>query len=364
MSGTRKHVKNLDGVRGIAVVLVLLVHGGHGHFEGGWIGVDIFFVLSGYLITSLLQNEFAQTGTIDLKKFYARRALRLVPALLIGVLLGNLIWPYWQRMGGGDGDRTLATMSSLFYFTNCISGSLSGPMAHLWSLSVEEHFYFFWPLVVLFFLFSAPFSARLLFIGALIAGVSAFRIYVYSAGNPTFGLFMLDSYRFTFCRIDTILLGSGLAIYLKHKPAVALSRKTYTAALFTSLGLLAIVTTTIVRENEVWNLGGFLASDLLCLAIVCIAINMPDHVLLTNPVIRWFGTRSYGLYVYHISIFFAFELFREPHNTRNLLMISVLRFATSFIIAELSYRYLEQPILRYKARFKASTEFVELEPAK
>ncbi|WP_338875443.1 acyltransferase [Spirosoma sp. SC4-14] len=360
MSTTLRHIKNLDGVRGIAALLVMLVHGGHGRFEGGWVGVDLFFVLSGYLITSLLQNEYQKTDSIDFRKFYARRALRLFPALLIGILLCNMIWPYWFRTGGGN--RTIANLASLLYVNNCIPGNLSGPLGHLWSLSVEEHFYLFWPLIVSLFVFRIRFTSRLWFVGILIAVVSIFRIYVYRLGDPTFGLFALDSYRFTFCRIDAILLGSGLAIYLKHSSKPTDSSKASPVALICLLGLLAIVATTIKRDNVLWNEGGFILTDLICLLIVVTAIRLPDQWLLTNKLIRWVGTRSYGLYVYHIPIFFAFELFREPHSTSNLLIITVLRFAVSGLVAELSYRYIEQPILKHKKHFTVSSDQLALKP--
>ena len=110
------YIPSLDVLRGFAVLLVLFLHGSYGFFKGGWIGVDLFFVLSGYLITSLLLNEYINSGKISILKFYARRALRLFPPLILSILLANALWSSTELYTGAN--RWQATIAALFYFTN------------------------------------------------------------------------------------------------------------------------------------------------------------------------------------------------------------------------------------------------------
>lgn len=175
-----QYLESLDSLRGLAVIVVLLFHGSYGLFAGGWIGVELFFVLSGYLITSLLYHEYSTSGNISLSKFYARRALRLLPALVIGVLIANLLWPFTNLPGG---NQLVASLAALFYSTNLISDVVAGNMSHFWSLSVEEHFYFIWPVLVLFFVFRIPLRNRILFLIILIFGLGVFRIFTFNSIN-------------------------------------------------------------------------------------------------------------------------------------------------------------------------------------
>src|SRR5579884_498695 len=153
-----KHYDGLDGLRGIAVLAVILFHGGVGWLTGGFLGVELFFVLSGFLITSLLLSEWLQSTGIVLRSFWARRARRLLPALFVLVLVIGI---YYASAGPskavpgfwGDG------LAALFYYSNwhqvaagtsyfAASGPVS-PFQHTWSLAIEEQFYVFWPLIVL-----------------------------------------------------------------------------------------------------------------------------------------------------------------------------------------------------------------------
>lgn len=204
-----KYIESFDSLRALAVIFVLLLHGSYGFLKGGWIGVDLFFVLSGYLITSLLYKEYLAFKDVSFSKFYVRRALRLFPPLIASLLIANILWPFTEHPGG---NQLLATVSGLFYFSNLISSSLLGIMAHLWSLSVEEHFYVFWPLLTLAFFFKIPLRKRVLFLMILIVSTEVFRIFVFNYySDSTFGIFTIDPYRFTFCRIDGILMGSLLS---------------------------------------------------------------------------------------------------------------------------------------------------------
>jgi len=360
MSQPFQYTPTFDGLRCIAVLCVLLAHASSDFFKGGWIGVDLFFVLSGYLITSLLQNEYYTSGNISFAKFYARRALRLFPALLICLTMANVLWqftPHYYRP-----NRLLATLAGLFYFANLLPWPVLGMLQHLWSLSVEEHFYLVWPIIVSTFLFRISPRNRAFFLTITVFLVAAFRIFVFHF-NFTYGLFAINSYTFTLCRMDAVLMGSLLAMASSHNDNVKNRKK---VNLNWSLGILLCLLATIVlfvRESNIyWHNGGFILTDLLCLSIVAIAAKNPNQSLLSSNVLRWIGRRSYGIYLYHFPIFLALGILIREHSSINYLLITALRFALTIFVAEVSYRFIERPVLRYKKRYQVASEFVLAQP--
>jgi peptidoglycan/LPS O-acetylase OafA/YrhL len=149
------HIRALDGLRGVAIALVLALHSGYGsHFLGGGLGVDMFFVLSGFLITSLLVDEFEKTGDVSLRSFYARRVLRLYPALLLMVVAAAVL--HTQLPGHNWGTFFEAAAAILFYVANLVMAFTNGHaidgLGHTWTLAMEEQFYIVWPFILLFFL--------------------------------------------------------------------------------------------------------------------------------------------------------------------------------------------------------------------
>ena len=170
---------SLDGVRAIAVLLVMAQHLGYVH--AGGLGVDIFFVLSGYLITAILVSEFSATGTVSLKKFYVRRALRILPAVILLLLVINICVSVFQTSRQAAAVRW-DSLGALFYIANWLRafGHDIGILGNLWSLSIEEQFYVFWPLTLLFLL-SRRLQANLILLLILLAVVlvNLDRIYLY-----------------------------------------------------------------------------------------------------------------------------------------------------------------------------------------
>jgi peptidoglycan/LPS O-acetylase OafA/YrhL len=339
------YISSFDGLRAIAVLFVMFYHGSYGIIKGGWIGVDIFFVLSGYLITSILKKEYLLTGVINLKYFYIKRLLRLLPALIICVILCNLIWDYIALPI--ESNRLIATMASLFYAGNVFHPLATGPLGFVWSLSVEEHFYFLWPLILsAVFLNWLP-KKQVVVLFTFIALVSIFRIFVHvRLDNMQFGMFVIDSYRFTFCRFDTILLGALLGVmpsFKFHKISVIFST---TAVISITWILIVVVVMVLSNENTYWRNGGFILTNLLCVSAVLFALHSPNNPALSNQLSQWLGRRSYGIYLYHTPIFLVLENFRESGNYVNLFLVIFLRFALTLLIAGLSFRYIEQPILK------------------
>jgi peptidoglycan/LPS O-acetylase OafA/YrhL len=361
MSQRFQYTPTFDGLRCIAVLCVLLTHASPRFFKGGWIGVDLFFVLSGYLITSLLQNEYYASGNISFSKFYARRVLRLFPALLICVTMANVLWPCTPHYYLGA-NRLLATLAGLFYFANLLPWTALGLLQHLWSLSVEEHFYLVWPIIVSTFLSRVSPRNRAFFLTITVFLIAAFRIFVFHC-KLTYGLFVINAYTFTLCRMDAILMGSLLAMVLSHNDNVENRKK---VNINWSLGILLCLLATIVlfvRESNIyWHNGGFILTDLLCLYIVAMAAKNPNQPLLSNNILRWIGRRSYGIYLYHFPIFMALGILIREHSPVNYFLVTTLRFAVTIFVAEVSYRFIERPVLRYKKRYQVASEFVLGEP--
>lgn len=347
------HISAFDGLRGLAVFSVMIFHGSYGYFPGGFLGVDLFFVISGYLITSLLYVEFEEKRSISFGKFYARRALRLIPALIIGIILANLLWDYTELPPGYD--RTIATLAGLFYFTNLVFDYVCGNLNHLWSLSVEEHFYLIWPVTVAYFLFKLTNKNKIIFLVILIFASTLFRIVAFHFQHDwVFGIFWIDPYGFTLCRIDGILLGALLYfVGLQYPQIVSNSRDNYMDSVWMLILFVTFVGlgVKVSLYDEGWLTGGFVLTNLLCVAIVLLAVRNPNHRILSNGILRWIGNRSYAIYLYHFPIFLVMERFRVPHSMSNLLIITLLRFGAAFALAAVSYYYVEQPILKLKKKF-------------
>jgi peptidoglycan/LPS O-acetylase OafA/YrhL len=342
------YIQSLDNIRALAAIFVLLLHGSYGAVQGGWIGVDIFFVLSGYLITRLLMNEYGRDSNISIPQFYWRRAARLIPALLICILLSNILWSFSTEFFFEGSNRRLATVGSLLYFTNLLDGKISGNMAHLWSLSVEEHFYFLWPLLFIPIMKIVKPSQRLIILGAAIFLVGVFKIFVFhQLDEKSFGPFIINSNRFTFCKIDGILMGAILAFWgVKPHPELKLQNKIRDLALVLLALVYVVILFFLSEHNPVLKNGGFVIINLLTMFTIWFVVKNANHKWLNTAKLTWVGKRSYGIYLYHFPIFLALEAFRIPGDLYNLSLMTVLRFGITFVIANLSYKYIEQPILR------------------
>jgi peptidoglycan/LPS O-acetylase OafA/YrhL len=338
---------SLDGVRAIAVLLVMVNHTGLVH--AGRLGVDIFFVLSGYLITSILVSEFSATGRISLKKFYARRALRILPAVILFLLVVNICASIFQT------HKDVATvrwdsLGALFYIANWLRafGHDIGVLGHLWSLSIEEQFYFFWPVALVFFL-SHKLSANQII---LVAGLTVFlvnvdRIYLYH------GIQSYDRiYNGLDTRADALLIGCvlGLSGY-----------EIFSRRVFALLGLLGGIFVLYVvffgypvpadlQFPVELTAGGtfFVVGVAFVLAAI---LSNPETIfakLLRLPPLVWTGRLSYGLYLWHYFVFaFVAGWFRKSGP----LQLFPLQVVVTFVLATLSYYLLERPCLKLKKKF-------------
>lgn len=346
------YIPGLDNIRGLAVLFVLLTHMSYGIIKGGLLGVELFFVLSGFIITSLLQAESSSYGKISIWRFYLRRALRLFPPLVICIILANVFWSYIEVSNPGA-NQSLATIAALFYFINLLPEKVSGHLVHLWSLSVEEHFYLFWPLITSFFLFKFSRRNQIKVLVALILIVSIYRFWQGHFETSFYGgLLIIDPTRFTLCSVDSILTGALLAVAMSARAFknLMLSSKLRNW-LIASCVVVFSCFLAILNGGFIFLNGGFLLLDVFCAGVIFIAIKSPGHFLFSNKILKWLGTRSYGIYVYHYVIFAVFEHFRVHSSISNFIIISLLRVAVSLLFAELSYRYIEMPLLTFKKKW-------------
>src|SRR5688572_12139316 len=328
------YIRSFDGLRGLAVLAVLVFHGSYGSFKGGFLGVDLFFIVRGYLITSLLFEEHQTTGKISFVKFYARRGLRLLPALVLGIVIANILWPVTKLESTND--QAIATFGALFYSTNLIFDSVTGNLNHLWSLSVEEHFYFAWPFVMAYIITTAGGVARIRFLVVLLLGVTIFRILAFiHEGEWVYKIFVIGSYEFTLCRIDCILLGALLYFYLSERES---HHKTFDTTwdyvwLAVCFVVFVILGLTLSLYDPYWRYGGFIVTNFFCLTLVFLAIRNPDNPIFSNKILVWVGKRSYGIYIYHLPIFLAMEGLRVEHSLGNFVLITLLRWVVAIGLA-------------------------------
>ena len=366
----------LDGLRALAVVAVLLYHAGLAWMPGGFLGVEVFFVISGYLITALLVAEWRQRGRIDLGAFWMRRARRLLPALYL-VVVATLAYAVLFLPGEVAGLRGDA-LSAFGYFTNwyLIFGNESyfeamgrpSLLRHLWSLAVEEEFYLLWPPVVALGISLGARRwrlRRLMFVSLAVAGGSALLMAaLYAPGiDPSRIYYGTDT------RATGLLLGAALAFVWRPgerrsreacahpraraaRPAGRFRRRWgwMRPALLDVVGLAALggLVAFCLRLGEFQPLlykGGFAAVGLTTAALVAVVAHPQARVgtlLLGWRPLRWVGERSYGIYLWHWPVFMVTRPGLDvPLDGAKLL---VLRLVVTVLLAHLSYRYVEQPI--------------------
>jgi peptidoglycan/LPS O-acetylase OafA/YrhL len=345
------HVDALDGLRGVAVAGVVVFH--VNFLSGGFLGVDLFFVLSGFLITSLLVRERLDTGGVRLGAFWARRARRLLPALggvLVGVAVYAWLFADPTELGRLRGD----TLGTVFYFANWRAiFSQQGywdtflapsPLSHTWSLAIEEQFYLLWPVVLGGLLWWRRGSLR-----AVVGVTAAFAIagavwmaVVYSPDDPN------RAYLGTDTRIPALLLGACMAAWLQWKGPVRSYRARLQVEVAALVGAVVLVAAWTSSEGSTWILyhGGFFACGVAVVAIIA-AITHP----VAGPVARlfsfrplcWLGLISYGLYLWHWPVIVVLNHDRVGYEG---LPLSLIQMSVSLALAVASYYLLEQPIRR------------------
>src|SRR5690554_2334493 len=347
----------LDGLRAIAVLTVILYHLAPNAMPGGFLGVDIFFVISGFLITSLLLSEHAGSGRIRLGHFWRRRARRLLPAL--GVLLlvcCTAAWLIGDDLLVGLGQQVLGATTFSSNWLSIAAGrsyfdeTTPELLRNLWSLAVEEQFYLLWPLVVLLLLFvrlrwlriaivAAAAAASAVGMAALfVPGADATRVY-YGTDTHSFGL----------------ALGAVLALLSTHWSRQSADWRRAPKVLLPIVGLLAvaalIAASFLLAADDALTYPGGLAVVAVLSGLVILGGIVPGSYLgrsLDLQPLRWIGERSYGLYLWHWPVFVLVVgvMPETPRVGASGWMLGAIAAVITVVAAALSYRFVEQPIRR------------------
>ena len=364
-----RDVSALNGVRGLAILQVVLAHTHYlvnsnpnavymtdswfvnRIFEPGYLGLDIFFVLSGFLITSLLLRDLSNRSTGDgkrttaLRHFYARRAIRLLPALYVMLALDWIFVLISWDVSLHTQWRT--TYSAVFYIANWATvwnlPATNPDLGHLWSLAVEEQFYIVWPLVLLgLLMFVKNRSLKLLLIAGAIVIIAARRIDLYQGGvNWLFVYIRTDT------RIDSMLVGAAFAIVYRY-----FSVRTAVSSVLATVGLIGIVYYKFASPP----------SDLFAIGFTRTAVFAGLSVLgaasggwFFNRVLQWhplvlLGKYSYGLYLYHHVIFLGIGRHMSQYSQSFRLLFG---YALAALCTFLSWRLIESKCLRLRKRFES-----------
>ena len=375
------YIPSLDGIRALSVLAVIIYHANKLWLPGGFLGVEVFFVISGYLITLLLLAESEKSGTVSLKQFWLRRARRLLPALWV-VVLGVVVFAaLFQReiLGTLRGDVIAALFYGFNWFqvwvgTSYFTSFEFVPLRHLWSLAVEEQFYLIWPVVMLVV---AKFGKRRLPIVSAVFVLIAVALAVYTgvvyqpgvistiADTPEQFMSLLGhsvsrvDYLFlgTITRSSGLLLGAALAIWWRPwllQNSRAGESKLYDIVGFGGLVALAFMMwrfNTVIEGTDGGTVGydllfrgGFFLTDIASVALIAAAVHPGSKVIargLSNPILVWLGRRSYGFYLFHWPVFQFYRRFAGKGLTPYEFVVLVL---LALALTELSYRYIETPV--------------------
>ncbi len=385
------YLPGLDGMRALAVAAVMVFHANHDWLPAGFLGVEVFFVISGYLITLLLIAEHERAGTVSLAAFWGRRLRRLLPALFLTLIGVTTYCALFMRdeLGRLRGD----VIGAVFYVSNWFqiwTGQAYGeqtafvPLRHLWSLAVEEQFYLIWPVVMIVLLRRG--RERLPQIGMwliaitfiIAAAVSAmFFLGAYSGpqSNPSayFEIFgrQIETNNFlylgTLSRAGGILLGAGFAMLWRPLAMMRgpMRNKGRTMDIVAVVALVGLAVQMLVYEligstsgayyPPLFN-GGVLLTGLFTIALIASVTHSGSLIgrFLGNPVLNWIGTRSYGLYLFHWPIY---QMIRGEAGIALSPAEFVLALAITIGVTEASYRLLEMPVRRrdFLAQFRVAT---------
>ena len=342
-NGAMTYSPALDGLRALAIAAVFLFHARAPLSRGGYMGVDIFFVLSGFLITGLLLAEIDRRGKVDLRAFFLRRAVRLMPALalMLAVYLtfAPKLWPAdshsWQAA---------SAITYLSGYAVAYSGQPPGQLSHTWSLAAEAHFYLLWPFVIVWG--ARRWSQRELFVAliALYLAASAWRLGCMGAGQS-----WQEVYYRSDTRMSGLLLGAAVAALVRVPLALEPLRRLAPLRLWMPLLLVALC--TLQWGDPLSAAIGFTVAELACAAML-LHINTGSGALvrfLSRPAVVWIGSISYGIYLWHFPVLY---FLRDEFSWT---VAMVLGVPLSIGLAAASFYILETPLRRSVRRLSYKT---------
>lgn len=354
MGKKRRYITGLDGIRAIAVIMVLAYHLKLALFKSGFLGVTVFFVLSGYLITGILISEVEEEGTIDLKNFWLRRIRRLVPAVMSMAVVIIFVSAVVNRIiftkGCKDFLASVLGFNNWWQIFNKVSyfeaAGVTSPFTHSWSLAIETQFYLIYPLILLgiYKLVKSRGEGRakrgLLFAGVtlLLALISVILMIVLfdpqqDASRVYYG---------TDTRAFSLLFGAILAILWEYQMVPRrLSASVNMVLGSVSFAVLLVMTIAINGSSNFWYRGGQFFGTILTVLMVYAVSGRKTWLsrFLSNPVLKWIGDRSYSIYLWHYPIILLIS-----KGIKASWWITLIEIVLSVVLAELSYRFIETPI--------------------
>ncbi len=345
-----RYMPGLDGVRAVAVIAIIIYHLNPQWLSGGFLGVDTFFVISGYLITSLLLTEYHNTGKIKLTSFWLRRVKRLIPAVLflvMGVIVLSLIFmPTEIQKVRADSIAAIFYVSNWWYIMQNVDyfeQFAVQPLKHLWSLAIEEQFYLVFPIVLLSLLsfIRRLKSIRIIFLILLVISMIAMMVLYVPNENVARVYFGTDT------RIQTLLMGVLLALVwppfqLKAKVNRQMRTMIDTAGVV-GLAILFICFKFVSETNSILYYGGFFLISTVTLLVIASSVHPSGYFakFLGNKVFTFIGSRSYSLYLWHypiiVLIHHQFVQGQIPP------LVYVVEILLMVLMAEFSYKFIEQP---------------------
>lgn len=345
-----RYMPGLDGVRAVAVIAIIIYHLNPQWLSGGFLGVDTFFVISGYLITSLLLTEYHNTGKIELMSFWLRRVKRLIPAVLflvMGVIVLSLIFmPTEIQKVRADSIAAIFYVSNWWYIMQNVGyfeQFAVQPLKHLWSLAIEEQFYLVFPIVLLSLLsfIRRLKSIRIIFLILLVISMIAMMVLYVPNENVARVYFGTDT------RIQTLLMGVLLALVwppfqLKAKVNRQMRTLIDTAGVV-GLAILFICFKFVSETNSILYYGGFFLISTVTLLVIASSVHPSGYFakFLGNKVFTFIGSRSYSLYLWHypiiVLIHHQFVQGQIPP------LVYVVEILLMVLMAEFSYKFIEQP---------------------
>lgn len=355
---SKQYVTGIDGVRTLAVLGVIIYHLLPTTLPGGYLGVPLFLLISGYFVTLQLVRQMDQTGGIQLTKFYLKRLRRLYPVLIVmltvttayitlfardllhnikSTIATNLLWVYnWWEIGHGQS-----------YFDRFNGES---PFTHLWTLGVEAQFYFLWPLILFMLFLILRKRSKIKWTVFILAVASAVEMaLLFDPQNINRVYYGTDT------RAFSLLLGSWLALCwpIDHLNA---NLTAHAARILDGVGIGALLITllgffTLPGQSSWTYRGGMFFYSLIGMILIATIVHPGSHMnrWLTNPFFTWIGQRSYGIYVYQLPVMVFYERVIEigRHPVINALVECLLILA----ISEFSHRLVEQPLAHYQWRY-------------
>lgn len=354
MGKKRRYITGLDGIRAIAVIMVLAYHLKLALFKSGFLGVTVFFVLSGYLITGILISEVEEEGTIDLKNFWLRRIRRLVPAVMSMAVVIIFVSAVVNRViftkGCKDFLASVLGFNNWWQIFNKVSyfeaAGVPSPFTHCWSLAIETQFYLIYPLILLgiYKLAKSRGEGRakrgLLFAGVtlLLALISVILMIVLfdpqqDASRVYYG---------TDTRVFSLLFGALLAILWEYRMVPRrLSASVNMVLGSVSFAVLFVMTIAINGSSNFWYRGGQFVGTILTVLVIYAVSGRKTWLstFLSHPVLKWIGDRSYSIYLWHYPIILLIS-----KGIKASWWITLIELVLSVVLAELSYRFIETPI--------------------